>query len=190
MWIAFFKIIISLVHKLYFKYNYKLWLLSRRFVMDFFSELVYQNGLPIEFVVSVDVFPGEESPQQEPVSSSSQNLLSPRSQPSSDNLFKPNSDEHPRHGLKLRNKPSVDIEYKRKAVAWWKSGVKKRKSVSSVRRRFKKVKSERMLFKWFQQVNAECRSEKLRLVQGKTWDSYLQVCLNLPSNSRLIGSFD
>lgn len=46
----------------------------------------------------------------------------------------------------------IDLEYKQKAVAFWRSGKERCRKFKQVQHRFKHVKCERMLYKWEQQI--------------------------------------
>lgn len=56
----------------------------------------------------------------------------------------------------------VDNDYKMKAVEYWCSGKKKRRSFETVQNRFKKVKNVQSLYKWEEQVKeGGTRTDKL-----------------------------
>lgn len=57
---------------------------------------------------------------------------------------------------------AVEFEYKKKAVAFWRSGTLKRRSFDSVKTKFKKVKHQRTLYRWEKQIEeGGSRLEKL-----------------------------
>ena len=148
-------------------------LLFLLFNMDLSLEL--DNGLPryftdaeltqIEDRLSLPV----TAPGSEP-SSGNEPLTS---EPSSGNIFEPDSDGN----LPSKKQPSVDIDYKRQAVVYWMSGKKKRLSIASVQFKFKKVKSRGRLQHWARQISLESRSKKLRTIVKKTLEAYNKVCL-------------
>jgi len=56
----------------------------------------------------------------------------------------------------------IDIEYKKRAVEFWRSGKKKRRSFEAVQHKFKKVPSIKYLYNWEQQIEeGGTRNEKL-----------------------------
>ena len=93
------------------------------------------------------------------------------SEPSSGSLFEPPSEGN----LPKVKTVSVDLDYKRRAVAYWKSGSKKRRSFSGVQQKFKKVKSFGMLESWARQIHPDSRSEKLRMIFQRTLAQYDKV---------------
>ena len=86
--------------------------------MDFPSELVFENGLPRERIfTSAEILNKEdrlitsavsEEPPSDPLTS----------EPSSGSLFEPSSEGN----LPKLKTVSVDLNYKRRAVAYWKDG--------------------------------------------------------------------
>lgn len=63
---------------------------------------------------------------------------------------------------KRKMNDDVDYDYKMKAVEYWCSGKKKRRSFETVQNRFKKVKNVQSLYKWEEQVKeGGTRTDKL-----------------------------
>lgn len=59
----------------------------------------------------------------------------------------------------------IDLDYKTRAVEYWKSGKSKRLSLESVKNKFRKVKSLRQLYRWEESVNrGGTHTEKLRFI--------------------------
>ncbi|OQV22538.1 hypothetical protein BV898_03364 [Hypsibius exemplaris] len=125
--------------------------------MDDF-ELVYDNGLPCDVSVTDEelmvlddrLMDVDESDNSAPESSSHE-------------VFEPNSDHgNLKRGSGWKNAPS--LEYKMQAVAYWKSGKKKRLSLPNVQNRFVLVTSKSLLFKWAQQIDPKSRLGKMRRI--------------------------
>jgi len=139
--------------------------------MDSRSELIFENGLPKErSFTDAEILAMEDrlatsyetpEPPSDPLTS----------EPSSGDIFQPPSDGN----LPRVKSDSVDLVYKRQAVAYWKSGAKKRLSFSNVHHRFKKLKSMGMLEHWARQISPDSRSEKLRMIFQKTLEQYDKV---------------
>jgi len=78
-----------------------------------------------------------------------------------DKDFEDNSEEI----IKENNKKvivSIDFEYKKKAVQYWKSAEKGKLKLKTVQNQFKKLKNQSMLYRWESQVEEDGnRNEKL-----------------------------
>lgn len=62
----------------------------------------------------------------------------------------------------LQSEDNIDFDYKQRAVAFWRSGKRKRRSLESVQSKFSKVKHQRMLYRWQDQISqGGSRLEKL-----------------------------
>lgn len=68
------------------------------------------------------------------------------------------------------------IEYKREAVQYQRSGKLKPRTIESVKSRFRKVSSVRQLRRWEKQLNeGGNRLEKLRQISAYTLDKFSEV---------------
>jgi len=56
----------------------------------------------------------------------------------------------------------VDIDYKKKAIEFWRSGKKRRRSIETVQHKFKKVINTTQLYRWEKQIaEGGSRTDKL-----------------------------
>ena len=69
---------------------------------------------------------------------------------------------------------NVTLEYKTKAVAFWKSGQKRPLSLQSVQRKFRKVSSVYQLYRWEETVNrVGTRREKLLQISEYVYNKFV-----------------
>ena len=76
-----------------------------------------------------------------------------------------------------KGRAAVDLQYKRRAVDYWRSGKTKRMSLASVHRMFHHVVREDTLYQWEKQLlhGAGSRLDKLRAIADKTLASFQEA---------------
>jgi len=73
-----------------------------------------------------------------------------------------NVDEEYIESIENDDPPGVTLDYKQRTIAFWRSGKRKRRSLESVQTKFTKVKHQRMLYRWEEQIErGGTRLEKL-----------------------------
>lgn len=74
-------------------------------------------------------------------------------------------------------KATIDIEYKKQAVEFWRSGKKKNKNFETVQRRFRKVTDRKLLYRWEAQVTeGGTRIEKLLEISKYVLEQFQSAC--------------
>jgi Tc5 transposase C-terminal domain/DDE superfamily endonuclease len=69
--------------------------------------------------------------------------------------------------VKKKPRAFVELDYKRAAVAFWRSGkTGRRRSFAAVKARYRKIKNERILYEWDKQLSSG----------GSNYDKYLTIC--------------
>ena len=139
------------------------------------TELVFENGLPVERMLTDDDLLLMEDRME--TSYALDEPLSSQSEPSTNSTAEPSSLESIKISGGPPDKNSTPLDYRRRAVAYWKGGGKKKFSIAHVRNRFRKVKNIDMLRRWEKQLNPGARSEKLRLIFDGTYEEYIKVRL-------------
>ncbi|XP_076386074.1 uncharacterized protein LOC143264143 [Megachile rotundata] len=73
----------------------------------------------------------------------------------------------------------VDLEYKKKAVSFWKRGTKRALSFRTVQTRYKKLKSRRQLYEWEEQIKkGGSRFDKLKTIANATLQKFIEARQN------------
>lgn len=136
--------------------------------MDHLTELVFRDGLPQERLLTEEELANREMLHASETISAKEPPSDPlTSEPSSGNVFAPSET-----GNLAKGRNNAELDYRRAAVAYWKSGVRKQLSFATVQSKFVKVKSRGMLQHWAKQLNPASRMEKLRLLEAKTLELY------------------
>lgn len=70
----------------------------------------------------------------------------------------------------------VDFEYKKRAVEYWRSGSGQNRTFTSVKTKFRKLTSDRMLRKWAKQVDDGHypKWEAIKIIERSTFDRFLE----------------
>jgi len=67
----------------------------------------------------------------------------------------------------------VDIDYKKKAIEFWRSGKKRRRSIETVQHKFKKIINTTQLYRWERQIaEGDSRTDKLLYISQYVLDQF------------------
>lgn len=79
----------------------------------------------------------------------------------------------------LSQDKGIEDNYKQKAVEYWKSGKKRLLKLETVQSKFKRVKSNRQLYRWEQQIiNGGNRIEKLKEISEYVLNKFIEAVEN------------
>jgi len=139
--------------------------------------LFFENGLPVERVVTPEeilsldpdtVFDVDRLRMDAKVTAEPSSPASDQVQPSSGSSFRPSPDK-PNFA-----RDTVPFEYKQKAVDFWNSGLRGRRTFESVKSRYARVANQKTLYAWEKLVVAGgSRTDKLRRVFELTKKAFL-----------------
>nr|XP_012147706.1 PREDICTED: uncharacterized protein LOC105663441 [Megachile rotundata]XP_012147707.1 PREDICTED: uncharacterized protein LOC105663441 [Megachile rotundata] len=130
--------------------------------VETFQELVFDGNSGHSKFTSFDY--DDENELQEPTTSSSIATVDEKSSTSPDD----NPEE--------KEKENVDLEYKQKAVNFWKSGKKGRLAFKTVQKRYRKLSTVGQLYRWEKHVNiGGSRINKLKLLAQKTIARFIEM---------------
>ena len=111
-------------------------------------------------------------------------IISESSQPASQGSGSAYNPTPPEANRKYR---PVDFLYKKRAIDYWKSGKRGRKTWESVRKRFKHLKHSQQLYRWDEQVHeAGSRIDKLRIINS----GVLERFVNYRDQRLIVHDFD
>ncbi|XP_076644191.1 uncharacterized protein LOC143353999 [Halictus rubicundus] len=89
-------------------------------------------------------------------------------------ISKPSSSSSPDESLEEMAYVDIDLEYKKKAVDYWKSGRKRPLHFQSVKNQYKKLKRQSDLYRWEEQINkGGCRYDKLKAIAHATLEKFI-----------------